>query len=847
MRLAAVLPVLVILVSMSFFIQTFPTMATSPPASGRHFGFWISGNLIGKPFYPSPTVFADALFLTPPYPSSAEFMMFGAYKDIQAGTSNPSNGQFTASDLNELDGIASVADSYPNIQINVMVALGDLSNPLALQYFQFYVSNLASHPSIYSIGLEGEYSSDVTVANEMPLMQAAQAAGKQYIDYYKTSGIGTIIGHTNWPDGDFEGLLGSFTGGSYVGISSGYDSDFPFLGVCPLPSNPDTNNPSSCGWTQSEVGAELQYAVDQPIASRQFVQFTAGADSSGSFTGVSGQTTTEMWDNPTLRNWIWTNPNYQGNFVLSTSAVTSSSSTTSSTTRSTTSQSSTHTTRSTSTSDTTSVTSTSTSSITITSTSFTSTMPSSTTTVTATSSEPTSSTSQGPYSLEVVGGCNSTGSGLYSPGVVAAVQTLGVCNRLNGTGWRISDWTLDGGQPVTIDTSGVITIPVLMNSSHVLVFGNVTQYQLTLDYGASLALYSVTSPTVPGDIYWYDTGTQVSYSGYTSIGSEDFVAWRWDNGPASLTGNGSLFQTAPILMNTSHVLHVVLTNDQTNASVGSSMVFIESNAATQAIFLVDGKSYSGDVSFSWPTNSVHTVSAESIQPTSSERMSFLSWSGTLNSSSNAINVHASGIQTLVATYDVQYLVHIVFTDAVGNHLSPGNVTLSTTSLNVPLSANSTAWLYGGMHYWVSSAVWEGVNVGRYDPPVKFVSYGLVPVKLLVFPLTVVVRDPFSIPIQGAAVMVMGAHGSNMSALTNDTGAAGFEVPIGLYSVAASYFEYTGTFSMNSVGVQVVTLMLPLSPLSLSLTALAAGVPVGFFAFRRLRPHKTTYDLTVPYS
>jgi len=273
---------------------------------------------MGKPFYPSPAVFADAMFLTPPYPSSAEFMMFGALKDIQAGTTNPANGVFTANDINELDGIASVADSYPAIQINVMVALGDLSNPLALQYFQYYASNLASHPSIFSIGLEGEYSSDVTVANEMPLMQAAQAAGKQYIDYYKTSGIGPIIGHTNWPDGDFEGLLGGFTSSGTVGISSGFDKPLPFPGICPLPPNPDDYNPSTCGWTLSEVAAELQYAVDQPLANRQFVHFVAATDAGGKFRGVSGQLTSEMWDNPTLRNWIWTNPNYQGNFVLST-------------------------------------------------------------------------------------------------------------------------------------------------------------------------------------------------------------------------------------------------------------------------------------------------------------------------------------------------------------------------------------------------------------------------------------------------------------------------------------------------------------------------------------------------
>jgi len=312
------LKVLLLMWLLVLFSLAFAVPQASAAVPNRHFGFWVSGNLMGKPFYPSPTVFADAMFLTPPYPSSAEFMMFGALKDIQAGTTNPANGQFTASDLKELDGIAAVTDAYPNIEINVMVALGGLSNPLAQTYFKYYANNLASHRSIYSIGLEGEFSSNVTPALERPLMLAAQAAGKQYIDYYKTSGIGTIIGHTNWPDGDFEGLLGGFTSSGTVGISSGFDKPLPFPGVCALPSNPDNYNPSTCGWTQQEIAAELQYAVDEPVTNRVFVHLVAASDSGGKFKGVSGQLTTEMWDNPTLRNWIWTNPNYQGNFILST-------------------------------------------------------------------------------------------------------------------------------------------------------------------------------------------------------------------------------------------------------------------------------------------------------------------------------------------------------------------------------------------------------------------------------------------------------------------------------------------------------------------------------------------------
>jgi len=327
---ALMVVLLMILATLAF---VFPSTSMSTPQ--RRFGFWVSGNVIGPPKY-SPYEFASAMFLTPPYPSSGEFMMFGPSKDI-GHYPNPAVAPDVAHDISNLQGIASVTDSYPSIELNVMVALGNLGNPLALTYFDYYVTQLASHPSIYSIGIEGEYSSNVTVANETPLMQAAQAAGKQYIDYYKTSGVGNIISHTNWP---MDNNWAFNTGSEVIGFSAGYDSNFPFPGTCAMPSDPANTINNDCGWTQSEE----QFIINQSVTSfagYQFIQFTAGADASGSFTGVSGQTTTQMWDNPTLRNWIWTDPNYQGNFVLSTSAVTSSSSTTSSTTTSLTGSSST--------------------------------------------------------------------------------------------------------------------------------------------------------------------------------------------------------------------------------------------------------------------------------------------------------------------------------------------------------------------------------------------------------------------------------------------------------------------------------------------------------------------------
>jgi hypothetical protein len=90
---------------------------------------------------------------------------------------------------------------------------------------------------------------------------------------------------------------------------------------------------SAKGWNQCVVSTELKVAVAFPQQQqRQFLELDVGFSSSGSFMGVSGQNTNQLWDNPRLRNWIWTDPNSQGNFILSTGAsVASTTSTTSST------------------------------------------------------------------------------------------------------------------------------------------------------------------------------------------------------------------------------------------------------------------------------------------------------------------------------------------------------------------------------------------------------------------------------------------------------------------------------------------------------------------------------------
>ncbi len=112
------------------------------------------------------------------------------------------------------------------------------------------------------------------------------------------------------------------------------------------------------------------------------------------------------------------------------------------------------------------------------------------------------------YLLSVTGAQTSTQ--WVNSGQTVQVTVPGVFNRVGETGQRLSTYTLDNAVPVQVTpTTGSTAISVLMDAPHQLVLNTVSQYQVSLDSAASQQLASITSPTISGDSYWYDSGTQV--------------------------------------------------------------------------------------------------------------------------------------------------------------------------------------------------------------------------------------------------------------------------------------------------------------------------------------------------
>ena len=156
-----------------------------------------------------------------------------------------------------------------------------------------------------------------------------------------------------------------------------------------------------------------------------------------------------------------------------------------------------------------------------------------------------------------------TGDSWYTYGSSLTVSCAGVWGRSGGTGTRASSWNWDGGVNNPVATTGSFSSSLqTMRSHHALNVNKATQYQLTLDRGATLALDALTSPSITSDAYWYDSGTAVSYQGYGVFGrSNGFgnrsASWYLDSGaPTSVSTSGTFYIS--VSMSSPHGVHVAV-------------------------------------------------------------------------------------------------------------------------------------------------------------------------------------------------------------------------------------------------------------------------------------------------
>ncbi len=334
-KIAVIVSAMLILLSGTLLsVSSIHTSATAP----HYLGFWLQeGNIVG---YMSPSSFVQQYFGTPPYPSGLEMMTTGPTNYFRLKTT--STAQYTLQSAQFWSQVASYTNAnYPGVKIQMMVGLCHNEPQYTCQPSDYYVglnllqtwlNTFGHHPSVYSVGLESEYTDQMykNVTGLTAIMNIVHNAGYQFVSYgayldptQMPSG-GYIIGHTGFPGGD-AGCLGAsscdqeqtltnlFTDSPYVGIFSGYYAQFSYpasIPTCPVNSTSSYNG-SGYGWNQCVVDTEISSALSLPLQYREFVNLCPGF--------ANTQTNAnQLWMDPTLRNWIWTDPQYQSNFNLST-------------------------------------------------------------------------------------------------------------------------------------------------------------------------------------------------------------------------------------------------------------------------------------------------------------------------------------------------------------------------------------------------------------------------------------------------------------------------------------------------------------------------------------------------
>jgi hypothetical protein len=325
-----------------------------------------------------------------------------------------------------------------------------------------------------------------------------------------------------------------------------------------------------------------------------------------------------------------------------------------------------------------------------------------------------------------------------------------------------------------------------MNETHTLVFNSVTQYQVTLDFGATSALMSITPPTIWNDSYWYDSGSAVTYWGEATSRGQ-VVSWNWDNESATAVQGGD-FETSPILMNQPHILHVALAFTIGSANGPLETISLSSDSPFPVLFHVGSATFPSPVSLSVPMGTNLTIVATGGGQSAMTRSSFQDWGGSTQADTAQLVFTVSGAANLVAEYRTEYLVSFSFTDAQGNHL--GGVTAQATGNEgtIAIGSNETAWLESRTTYAVSDVLWNGASVFPIggSVQVQISSPSTLALKLSVFHQSVLVTDPLGIPVGGAHVTLAFPGGGTISSVTNSTGRAALEVPSGLFSATASF-------------------------------------------------------------
>lgn len=261
-----------------------PTSSTQ----GRHLGFWVGEGDIFSHLRWSPQTFVNNYFKMAPYPSALLFASGGGYAYPQ--------------EANWLNQVLTITDSM-NVKV-ILLCFVNLSGgtingrPDQTQSFTTFMQSLKGHPSLYGAEYENEYFGN-TVQRVGTFKSIVNGAG--YVDMLNPNPkmmsaypSDPVLDYSTYPY--FGGTIPSSLPNSGRTIGIGYGETGAPSGTTPNPA-----------WAQARVTAIVKTS---PAAQFTFIYSEMGG---------RGQPFNLLWNWQTLRGWIWNDPNYQANYVISTS------------------------------------------------------------------------------------------------------------------------------------------------------------------------------------------------------------------------------------------------------------------------------------------------------------------------------------------------------------------------------------------------------------------------------------------------------------------------------------------------------------------------------------------------
>ena len=434
----------------------------------------------------------------------------------------------------------------------------------------------------------------------------------------------------------------------------------------------------------------------------------------------------------------------------------------------------------------------------------------------------------------------------YDAGTVVSVSLQGEFGRVAGTGLRMVSFSVNNGASVPTSTAGSVSVlaSVALTSPQTISVQSVEQYQVSFDQPLATALDSITSPTVAGDNYWYDSGSRVTLVVHGVWGRSPTEGFRL----SSYSVNGA----SEIPVASSGTVTIL------DLAAMSGPVAIASNATVQFLLTVaggSGSTYSvpppiaGDTGWYDSGMSVRVFTSGTYDSSGGVRQRISGWSvdGGQNNPVGTTSVVATSAIIMDSAHSVsfssvtQYLVTISVKDNSGaDALTPDSVTLNVNGGSQ--SATTSAWADSGASLQVTSIMWRGVDVAPTPPTNYIVSSPLtVTVNARVYDATITVKDPLGLPIGGADCTITLANGTTIHTSTGGDGTVTLHmIPLGSYQGTASAFGMSSALSGNSAVQAGVVANLPISwAMILVLVIIALAIVLGAIFFLR-RNRKPSY-------